>query len=252
MKRLEGRTALVTGSNQNIGKAVVELFAQEGANVVVNGARSEEKVDEVVEGIKSAGGSAIGLMADVSQSEQVDMLVAKTREAFGKVDIAISNVGVRHKMIFEDITDDDWHRVISTNLSPSFFLSRAVLPDMRAQKWGRIIMMSGYDGFFGHMEERAVNVTCKAGMHGLAKAIAREYGKQGVTANTIAVGAIQTTRAPDQHVSQSLIERAQMRLATIEFGEPIDVAEACLYLAAESGRFMTGQALHVNGGEFML
>jgi len=252
MGRLEGKTAIVTGSNQNIGRAVVELFASEGANVVVNGAKDQKKVEDTVDAIRSAGGRAIGLMADVSDSAQVDELVAKTKEAFGPVDIAVSNVGVRHRMPFESITDEDWHRVLSTNLSPSFYLARAVIPDMKKSGFGRIILMSGYDGFFGHIPERAANVTCKAGMHGLAMALAREFGKDGITANTIAVGGIQTTRAEDQHVNEELLRLATDRLAVTEFGECNDIAEACLYLAGDSGRFVTGTAMHVNGGEFMI
>ena len=252
MGRLEGKTAIVTGSNQNIGRAVVELFASEGANVVVNGAKDQKKVEDTVDAIRSIGGRAIGLMADVSDSAQVDELVAKTKEAFGPVDIAVSNVGVRHRMPFESITDEDWHRVLSTNLSPSFYLARAVIPDMKKSGFGRIILMSGYDGFFGHIPERAANVTCKAGMHGLAMALAREFGKDGITANTIAVGGIQTTRAEDQHVNEELLRLATDRLAVTEFGECNDIAEACLYLAGDSGRFVTGTAMHVNGGEFMI
>ena len=251
MGRLEGKTALVTGSNQNIGRAVVELFAKEGANVVVNGAHDQQKVDDTVEAIRAAGGSAIGLMADVSDSQQVNELVAKTKEAFGPINIAVSNVGIRHRMPFETISDEDWHRVLSTNLSPSFYLARAVIPDMKADGFGRIILMSGYDGFFGHIPERAANVTCKAGMHGLAMALAREFGKDGITANTIAVGGIKTTRAANQHSNDELIRLATERLAVSEFGECEDIAEACVYLAGDSGRFVTGTALHINGGEFM-
>lgn len=252
MPRLEGKTAVVTGSNQNIGRAVVELFAKEGANVVVNGARSREKIDQTVEAIREAGGRAIGVLADVSQSAEVDRLVAKTNEAFGPVDIAISNVGVRRRMPFESISDDEWNGVIGTNLSPSFYLARAVIPKMKERRWGRLIFMSGYDGFFAHITERAANITCKAGMHGLAKALAREYGEFGITSNSIAIGTIDTIRAPDQHASEELKRKALERLAVEDFGTCEDVAEACLYLAGKSGRFVTGSALHVNGGAFMI
>ena len=111
--------------------------------------------------------------------------------------------------------------------------------------------MSDYDGFFGHIPERAANVTCKAGMHGLTMALAREFGKDGITANTIAVGGIKTTRAANQHSNDELIRLATKHLAVNEFGECEDIAEACVYLAGDSGRFVTGIALHINGGEFM-
>jgi NAD(P)-dependent dehydrogenase (short-subunit alcohol dehydrogenase family) len=121
---------------------------------------------------------------------------------------------------------------------------------MREAGSGRVINISGYDGVTGHMGERAHNVTAKAGMHGLTKAIAREYGVFGITANTVFPGAIATRRDRTQyaHIDPADIMK---RLAIKHFGEPDDIAEACLYLAADSGKFVTGQALHVNGGEFM-
>lgn len=106
--------------------------------------------------------------------------------------------------------------------------------------------MSGYDGFFGHIPERAANVTCKAGMHGLAMALAREFGKDGITANTIAVGGIKTTRPANRHANEELVRRATERLAVSDFGECENIEEACIYLAGDSGRFVTGTALHVN------
>ena len=118
MGRLEGKTAIVTESNQNIGRAVAEMFASEGANVVVNGARSQEKIEETVEVINRARGQAIGIKADVSRSEEVASLVAKTVDAFGAVDIAVSNVGICRRMPFDTITDEVWNDVIGTNLSP--------------------------------------------------------------------------------------------------------------------------------------
>jgi len=116
--------------------------------------------------------------------------------------------------------------------------------------WGRIIHISGYDGWTGHIDQRAPNVTAKAGMHGLTKAIAREYGVHGVTANTVAPGAIKTERDETDysHIDPVAIRD---RLAIKHFGRPKDVAAACIYLAGDSGRFVTGQVLHVNGGEFM-
>jgi 3-oxoacyl-[acyl-carrier protein] reductase len=178
-------------------------------------------------------------------------LVASARDAFGRpVGIAVSNVGLRRRQPFEEITVDDWHDVITTNLSSAFYLASHVLPAMREQGWGRVIHVSGYDGWTGHIDQRAHNVAAKAGMHGLTKALAREYGPFGVTVNTVAPGAIATTRDPEQyrHID---VDEVLNRLAVKEFGRPEDIAAACVYLAGESGRFVTGQVLHVNGGEFM-
>jgi NAD(P)-dependent dehydrogenase (short-subunit alcohol dehydrogenase family) len=121
---------------------------------------------------------------------------------------------------------------------------------MRQRGWGRIINISGYDGFTGHIAQRAHNVTAKAGMHGLTKAIAREYGVYGVTSNTVAPGVIATKRDPAQYKHFNIANVLE-RLAIKHRGDPDDIAEACLYLAGESGKFVTGQVIHVNGGEFM-
>lgn len=248
--RLAGRTAVVTGSGRNIGKAIAVLFAREGARVVVNGHRDRGRVDAVVEEITAAGGSAVGIMADVSDPDQVGRLVAEARDAFDTVDVAVSNVGVRNRQAFEEISVADWRSTLATNLDASFYLAHHTLPAMRERGWGRVIHISGYDGWTGHMDQRAHNVAAKAALHGLTKAIAREYGAHGVTANTVAPGAIATERDPEQyrHVD---VKAVFERLAVKEFGRPEDVAEACLYLAGDSGRFVTGQVLHVNGGEFM-
>ena len=179
--RLEGKTAIISGSGQNIGKAIALLFAGEGANVIVNGSQNSANVEAVVEEIHTAGGHAHGIMADVSDPDQWQTLVEETEQVFGPVDILVNNVGVRHRMAFEEITPEMWQQVINTNLSSCFYGSRLVLPKMRERKWGRIINISGYDGFFGQFHERAANVTAKAGMNGLSKAIAREYGEYEIT-----------------------------------------------------------------------
>ncbi len=248
--RLAGKNAIVTGSGQNIGEACARLFAAEDANVIINGARSKEKVERVVDAIRQAGGTAHGIMADVSDPADWKAMVQETEAVFGPVDILVNNVGVRHRMAFEDITPEMWRDVLNTNLSSCFYGAREVLPGMRQRKWGRIINMSGYDGFFGHYHERAANVTAKAGMHGLTKAIAREYGLHEVTANTISVGAIQTQRDMTQYAHVD-VDQVLKNLAIKHAGHVDDIAQTALYLAGDSGRFTTGTVIHVNGGEYM-
>jgi 3-oxoacyl-[acyl-carrier protein] reductase len=177
-------------------------------------------------------------------------LVGEASAAFGAVDIAVSNVGVRRRQAFEEITIDDWHATMAANLHACFYLAHCTLPAMRERGWGRIIHMSGYDGWTGHIGQRAHNVTAKAGMHGFTKAIAREYGGFGITANTVAPGAIRTQRDVSQY-SHIDVDKVVDRLAVASFGEPEDIAAACVYLAGASGKFVTGQVIHVNGGEFM-
>jgi 3-oxoacyl-[acyl-carrier protein] reductase len=235
----------------NIGRAIVLALAAVGADVVVNGHTDRTRVDGVVREVEALGGRAVGVMADVSDPVAVGELVRQSEEAFGRrVEIAVSNVGQRRRQAFEEITVDDWHDVLTTNLSSAFYLAHHILPGMREQGWGRVVHISGYDGWTGHIDQRAHNVTAKAGLHSLTKALAREYGPAGVTVNTVAPGAIATERDPEQYRHIDVHDVLQ-RLAVKEFGRPEDIAATCVYLAGESGRFVTGQVIHVNGGEFM-
>jgi len=247
---LAGRTAIVTGSGRNIGRAIALALARAGANVVVNGHRDGDAVDAVVREAEHAGGRALGVMADVSSHDEVAELVRKTVSAFGSADIAISNVGVRRKQPFLDITPDDWGTVLNTNLSAAFYLARNAIPQMRERKWGRILHISGFDGFWSQVTDRAHNITAKAGLHGLAKALAREFGCDGITANTVAPGAIDTVRDWSQYTHQEKA-RIESEIPCGRYGTTEEVAAACLFLCAESGAFVSGQVIHINGGHYM-
>ena len=246
---LEGRVAIVTGSGQNIGRAIARRLAEAGCAVVVNGANSKARVDSVVSEIVAAGGKAIGVMADVSDAQQVGKLVDETRAAFGRVDIAISNVGRRLHKPFETISIEDWDWAIRTNLSSCFYMAHHVVPLMRENGWGRIIHISGYDGFTGHLVNRAYNIAAKSGMHGFSKALAKELGPIGITANTVVPGAIDTERDWSQYPAAA-VEDVRKRIPVQRWGHVDDLAYACLYLCTTGG-FVNGQALHVNGGEYM-
>jgi NAD(P)-dependent dehydrogenase (short-subunit alcohol dehydrogenase family) len=245
-----GRTAIVTGSGRNIGRAIALALAEGGANVVVNGHRDQEAVERVVREIGAAGGRALGVMADVASHGEVAELVRKTVAAFGSVDIAISNVALRPKQAFLDISLEDWNTVLATNLSAAFYMARNAIPHMRARKWGRIIHISGFDGFWAQVAERAHNITCKAGLHGLTKALAREFGPDGITANTVAPGAIDTVRDWSQYAHQEK-SKIEAEIPSGRFGKTEEVAAACAFLCAETGAFVSGQAIHVNGGHYM-
>jgi 3-oxoacyl-[acyl-carrier protein] reductase len=245
-----GRTAIVTGSGRNIGRAIALALAEGGANVVVNGHRDKDAVDAVVAEISRAGGKALGVMADVSSHEEVAGLVSRTVAEFGSVDIAVSNVGLRPKQAFLDISLENWQSVLDTNLSSAFYMARNVIPHMRRGKWGRIIHISGFDGFWSQVTERAHNITAKAGLHGLSKALAREFGPDGITANSVVPGAIDTVRDWSQYTHQEK-ERLYGEIPCGRFGHTDEVAAACVFLCAETGSFVSGQAIHVNGGHYM-
>jgi len=242
-----GRTALVTGSGQNIGRAIALAFARGGANVVINGHRNQEAIDRVAAEAEALGVRSLAVLADVADPVAVQAMVDKAAETFGGVDIAVSNVSVRLHTKFLDISIEEWQRIINSNLSASFYVAHAVLPLMQAKNWGRIIHISGKDGF-AVIPNRAHNVTCKAGVFALSKAIAVEFGQYGVTANTIAPGVIDTTRDWTQypHFASGYGERMQ-EIPVRRIGHVDEIADACIYLA--NAGFVTGQLLHVNGGD---
>lgn len=247
---LAGRTALVTGSGRNIGRAIALGLAAQGANVVVNGHSDRASVDAVVAEIHAAGGKALAHMADVGRDEEVAGMVDAAARHFGALDIVVSNVGIRRKQPFLEITPQQWDEVLRTNLSAAFYLARHAIPPMRGRRWGRIVLISGFDGFWGQVAERAHNITAKAGLHGLAMALAREFGPDGITANTVAPGAIDTVRDWSQYTHQQR-ERLEREIPLGRYGKPDEVAAACDLLCSDRGGFISGQVLHVNGGHYM-
>jgi NAD(P)-dependent dehydrogenase (short-subunit alcohol dehydrogenase family) len=247
---LAGRTALVTGSGRNIGRAIALSLAAQGANVVVNGHSDRASVDAVVEEIRAAGGQALAHMADVGVDAEVAAMVAAAGEHFGTLDIVVSNVGIRRKQPFLEITPEQWDEVLRTNLSAAFYLARHAIPVMQKRRWGRIVLISGFDGFWGQVTHRAHNITAKAGLHGLAMALAREFGPDGITANTVAPGAIDTVRDWSQYTHQQR-EQIEREIPLGRYGKPEEVAAACELLCAERGGFISGQVIHVNGGHYM-
>jgi 3-oxoacyl-[acyl-carrier protein] reductase len=242
-----GRTALVTGSGQNIGRATALAFARDGANVVINGHRNQAAIEAVADEARGLGARAIAVLADVGDPAAVQSMVDRAAEEFGSVDIVVSNVSTRLHTKFLDISIEEWQRILNSNLSASFYLARAALPLMKQRGWGRIIHISGRDGF-AVIPNRAHNVTCKAGVFALSKAIAVEFGEFGITANTVAPGIIDTTRDLTQypHFRDGYGDRI-LEIPVRRVGHVDEIAAACTYLAASG--FVTGQVLHVNGGD---
>ena len=245
---LAGRTALITGSGRNIGRAIAKLFARAGANVVINGHRDKAAVDGVVKDLSDAGGKAVGIMADVADHKAVESMVDSTVREFGAIDIAISNVAIRRVQKFLEISVDDWHSILNSNLNASFYMARTVIPRMKERGWGRIIHISGQDGFNTHSITRAHNIVCKAGVHTLTRVLSKEFAPHGLTINTVAPGRTDTTRnlsiQPPNYLADALKNVPKGRFAHVD-----EIANTCLFLAAETGAFITGQVIHVNGGE---
>lgn len=248
---LEGRTAIITAAGQNLGRAIALAFASAGANVVVNGRTQLDKLEAVAREAEAAGVRALPVLADAADWPAVEAMVARALEEFGAVDIAVAAVGIRPHQAFHEIAIEDWERVLHTNLDSAFYLDRAVLPSMRHRRFGRIIHLAGSDALFP-LANRAHVVASKHALHGLTKAIALEYGPEGITANSVAPGWIDTKREAAWYPELAkTLAQVEATVPLRRLGSVEDVAGACLYLASDLGRFVTGQMLHVNGGEFM-
>jgi len=250
-KPFAGRTALITGSGQNIGRAIALAFARLGANVVVNGHRNQAAIDAVAAEVRALGTNALAVLADVANPAAVQLMVDQATAAFGSVDISVSNASVRLHTSFLDISLEEWQRIINSNLNASFYLARSVIPGMKQHGWGRIIHISGRDGFMP-IPNRVHNITCKAGVYAMAKALAIEFGQFGITANTVSPGLIDTTRDWSQYPQfrDGYGERVK-EIPVRRVGHVDEIAAACTYLASDAAGFVTGQVLHVNGGDVM-
>lgn len=249
---LKGRVAVITAAGQNIGKSAALAFARAGSHIVITGGSDKTKIEAVAEQARSFGVKAIASVCDGTDEAAMTALIKRAVAELGSVDIAVSCVGIRPHQRLDEITLQDWQKVIDTNLGSAFILTQAVLPHMRGRKFGRLLYMAGTDALFP-LANRAHVVAAKHGMHGLAKAVALECGPDGVTANSIAPGWLDTDRNaawyPDLEATYEHV-KATVPLRTLGTAE--DVANACLYLASDMGKFVTGHLLHINGGEFMV
>lgn len=248
-KRLAGRTALITGAGRNIGREIALTFARSGANVVINVRENEDEAAEVVDSLKALGVNAHAVFGDVSDRDVVQGMVDEAEATVGPIDILVNNAAVRpHQSIFE-ITPEDWAWVIGVGLTGAFNCTQAAGKGMTERGWGRIINISGRDGFTGILN-RAHGVSVKAGIHGLTKATCLEFGPSGVTVNTVVPGLIETTRPPEWYPTLDYKKRVEgiplQRVGAVE-----DIANMCHYLVVDGG-FITGQAIHINGGEFLV
>jgi len=248
---LAGRTVIVTGAGRNIGRAIALTFGDAGCNVVVNARSNRDEATEVVDSVNAGPGKAVFVLGDVGDAGFDEELVRTAVDRFGGVDILINNAGRRRLQPLLDITPADWDTILRSNLSAMFYLARLVLPGMVERRWGRIINIGGPDGQSGS-PYRAHNVTCKAGLIGLVKAISIEFAHAGVTANVVVPGMMDTTRSPIDYPgwppSQHTIAS---RVPTARLGTSDEVAYACRFLASQAAAYITGQTLHVNGGMYM-
>jgi 3-oxoacyl-[acyl-carrier protein] reductase len=239
---LAGKTAFVSGSGQNIGRAIAVHLATLGCNVVVNGSSDEQAAQETAKLVQDVGGRAMVTMGDVSQSAAVTQMAKAALDQFGTVDILVNNAARRPHKPFLEMSDADWHDVINIAMSGAFYTSRAFLPGMVDKGWGRIINFAGMKAIKGYFEGAPISAA-KHGVWGLTKALSTEFASKGITANIISPGQIRAeTETADDPARAA-------RIPTGFMGQPDDIAAAVGYLAGPSAKFVTGQMIAVNGGE---
>jgi len=244
--RLKYKVALVTGGASGIGKATAELFAREGARVAVADYSAGGR--ETVQGIQNAGGEAIFLSVDVSDSGQVTKMVEAAFQAYGRIDILFNAAGILHYGTVLETDEQAWHRVLSVNLTGTYLCCRAVIPHMIRQGGGSIINVSSTAGAHDAIPNAVAYVASKGGVTMLTKAMAVDHGRQGVRVNALVPGATDTPM-----IRKVLTPEAMAGLAAQHpigrIGRPEELAQAVLFLASDDASFVTGSAMYVDGGQ---
>jgi len=243
---LDGKLVLVTGATRGIGKAIALTLGRAGATIIGT-ATSESGADNISKVFAENKISGKGMKLDVTDNEQVSNLVKDIGEDFGSVDILVNNAGITRDNILLRMKEDEWEDIINTNLSSIYKMSKSVLRGMIKKRSGRIISITSVVGAMGNAGQTNYGAA-KAGIIGFTKSLAREVGVRGVTVNAVAPGFIETDMTDSLPDNQKEVLASQIPMGRL--GKAKEVAEAVLFLAGESGSYITGQTIHVNGGMY--
>ena len=242
---LSGRSALVTGASRGIGRATALALAAAGAEVNVNYARSREEAERVVDNIRSDGGSARLLQGDVSAEQDVEAMFQQIRRESGGIDILVNNAAVTADGFLMMLPVSKWDQVVATNLRGAFVCTRSALRRMISKKWGRVINILSPAGLLGKAGS-ANYAAAKGGLHSMAKSLALEVGRHGVTVNCVCPGLIDTQMLATMPDAER--EELASRIPLGHIGSPEDVAAAITFLASDAASYITGTTLGVDGG----
>lgn len=245
---LDGKVALVTGAGKNIGRAIALHLARDGAAVVVNGRSDRDAVEAVAAEITAMGGKAVAHLADVSDQGAVERMVEAAEAAFGGIDIAVCNAGLRRQTPFLDMALAEWREILSVALDGAFIVARAVAPGMVRRGGGAIVGLSGISTHVGTPNRAHVSAS-KAGLEGLMRALAVELAPHGIRCNCVAPGAVDTARGASAGPMPGTlgVEGVPLRRkASVE-----EIAAVVALLVGPDGGYITGQTVHVNGGAFL-
>jgi NAD(P)-dependent dehydrogenase (short-subunit alcohol dehydrogenase family) len=258
MKLLENRVALITGAGRGIGRAIALAYAAEGARLALT-ARSVGELDDLVAHIRSAGGSAMALPADLSDGTVPRQLVGNVEKSLGPIEILVNNAGIGSSAgpsPVVDFSDAFWEQTLRVNLTAPYLLSKGVLPSMLARKWGRIIMIASINGKIGAFHGAAYAAS-KHGLLGFTRTLAMEVAKEGITVNAICPGPVHTVMN-DRRVEYDARRRGvafdEQAAGLTPLGrrlEPEEIAPLAVYLASAAAASVVGQAINIDGGVLM-
>ena len=238
------RVAVVTGASRGIGKAIAQRLAADGRHVVCV-ARSEGPLKELVETIRSAGGSAEHVTCDLSDGESVGAMIDDVVERCGRVDVLVNNAGITKDGLVMRMSDDDFDDVLNVNLRSAFIASRHVARPMMRGRFGRIINIGSVSGLMGNPGQTNYAAS-KAAMVGMSKSMAKELGAKGVTVNVVAPGFIKTDMT--DILGDELLKEVAPRIPVRRLGEPEEIANVVSWLSSDDSGYVTGQVLVVDGG----
>ena len=245
---LDGKTALVTGASRGIGRAIALCLAAEGARVAINYAGNVKAAEEVKAAIEAAGGTAILCQADIADSAAVEAMVANVVKEFGTIDILVNNAGITRDTLLMRMKDEDFAKVLDTNLKGVFYCTKAISKLMMKKRSGRIVNMASVVGLVGNAGQTNY-AAAKAGVIGFSKSAAKELASRGITVNVVAPGFIGTDMTAG--LPESVKEKMLTDIPLGRMGEAEDVANAVLFLASEQASYITGQVVNVDGGMVM-
>ncbi len=245
MGKLDGKVALITGSGRNIGRATALKLAGEGAHIVVNARANQAEADAVAREVRDRGVKSLAILADIGKKDQVDAMVGRALDEFGRIDILINNAAIRPHKPFTEVTVQDWERVRGVVLDGAFYCTQAAIPSMVKNQYGRILFFTGEGAFTGGSGRAHVSAA-KMGLVGLARALASEFAPQNIRVNVVSPGSIDTRRDNPEWYQGRAPNAAGIPLG--RQGHVDEIAAACLFLVSDDGGFVTGQTIHVNGG----
>ena len=244
---LKNEITLVTGASRGIGAGIAKLFGESGS-YIIGTATTQEGADAITQRVNNGVSKGEGVVLDVSNSEDVNRIIKEMKERDLLPSILINNAGISLESLLMRIKDDDWKKIIDTNLSSAFYLCKAAVSGMMNNRKGRIINIGSVVGSIGAIGNAHYSAS-KAALLGFTKSLALEVGSRGITVNNIAPGYITTDMTKD--IKSELSEALMNKIPMNRFGSPEDVAKVALFLASESGSYITGQTIHVNGGMHM-